>query len=482
MKTALFLIHRYLGLALCLIMVAWCLSGVVMMYVGYPALSQQARIAALPALSLENCCRIPTNTPDLAGIPLASFEIEMLEGRPSLRLADGFGPVAIMDLASGDWRTEISINDARRIAGAFFGLPPASTHSLDVDLVGHDQWTVSGEFDADRPLFKVAKGDPAGTEIYVSSSTGKIVQRTTRRERGWNWVGAVVHWIYFTKLRRAPEIWTQVVVWTSLLGVFLTVTGLWYGITQIRLKGATRWTPYRGLRFWHHLIGLIFGIFTLAWVASGLLSMNPWGLLVGGGGGAESSRLRDFDLTSDDALSVARRLAEKGIDGAVKRIASAPLDGHLYLLKWTDHGIARLDGETLAPAPLSTEALPVLAASLAATKSVASEGMISEPDDYYFGLKEKPLLPVYRVILNVPDRTRYYLDPRTGQLLQKTDSNDRLYRWLFEAVHRWDFAAALRQRGIWDVVMLLLMAGVSAVCLTGVYMGYRYLFRRRRAE
>jgi len=49
-------------------------------------------------------------------------------------------------------------------------------------------------------------------------------------------------------------------------------------------------------------------------------------------------------------------------------------------------------------------------------------------------------------------------------------------------VHRWDFAAALRQRGIWDVVMLLLMAGVSAVCLTGVYMGYRYLFRRRRAE
>ena len=481
MKNALFLIHRYLGLGLCLIMAAWCLSGVVMIYVDYPAVSQDARIAALPPLSLKGCCRIPETTPDLAGIPLASFEIEMLEGRPSLRLADSFGPVAIVDLTKGDWRTEISIDDARLIAGDFFGVSPASARALNVDLVGHDQWTVSGEFDADRPLFKVAKGDPAGTEIYVSSSTGKIVQKTTRYERGWNRVGAVVHWLYFTELRRAPEIWTQVVIWTAVLGIFLTVTGIWYGVTQIRPRGATRWTPYRGLRFWHHLAGLIFGIFTLAWVASGLLSMNPWGLLVGSGAGAEASRLRNFDLTSDDALAVARRLAEKGIDGQVKRIASAPLDGHLYLMEWTDHGLARLDGETLAPAPLSAAALPALAALLDPVKAVASEGMISAPDAYYFGLKKKVPLPAYRVILDDADRTRYYLDPRTGQLLQKTDRNDRLYRWLFEAVHRWDFAAALRQRGVWDAVMLFLMAGVSAVCLTGVYMGYRYLFRRRRA-
>ena len=125
----------------------------------------------------------------------------------------------------------------------------------------------------------------------------------------------MVHWIYFTKLRRSPEIWTQVVIWTSLLGTFLTVTGLWYGVTQIRLHGSARWTPYRGLRFWHHLAGLVFGIFTLTWVASGLLSMNPWGLLVGHGAGLEASRLRNFDLTSDDALAVARLLAERGIDG-----------------------------------------------------------------------------------------------------------------------------------------------------------------------
>jgi hypothetical protein len=272
------------------------------------------------------------------------------------------------------------------------------------------------------------------------------------------------------------------VIWTSLFGTFLTVTGLWYGITQIRLRGEARWTPYRGLRFWHHLAGLVFGIFTLTWVASGLLSMNPWGLLVSHGAGLEANRLRNFDLTSDDALAVARHLAEKGIDRTAKRVASSPLGGHLYLTEWTDHGLVRLDGKTLAPAPLSVEDLPALAARLDPAKSIASENIISEPDDYYFGLKEKPPLPAYRVILGDADRTRYYLDPRTGQLLQKTDRNGRLYRWLFDAVHRWDFAAPLRQHGLWDAVMLFLMAGVSAVCLTGVYMGYRYLFRRRAAR
>ena len=91
------------------------------------------------------------------------------------------------------------------------------------------------------------------------------------------------------------------------------------------------------------------------------------------------------------------------------------------------------------------EDLPALAALLDPARSHHERGPpLETPDDYYFGLREKPRLPVYRVILDDADRTRYYLDPRTGELLQKTDRNSRLYRWLFEAVHRWDFAVALR--------------------------------------
>ena len=480
MKRALFLVHRYVGLVMGLLMAAWCLSGVVMMYVGYPALAPAQRIAALTPLSFNDVREIDPAKTSLTGIPIESFEIEMLKDHPVLRLFDSFGPVAIVDLVTGGVLTEISADDSRKIAATFFGLPSEAARNLLVTQLGRDQWTVSGEFDADRPLFRVERGDPNGTEIYVSSSTGKVVQETTRWQRGWNWVGSVPHWLYFTELRRDPGVWTDVIIFTSLLGVFLTVTGLYYGVLQIRLRKSARWSPYSGLRFWHHLAGLVFGVLTLAWVGSGFLSVNPWGLLEGRGAGAEAARLQNLDLVSDDALAVVHRLKTTPPDAGIERITSAPLDGKLYLIEATDKGSRRLDAATLEPAPLEPEELSRLAARLQPDTPIQSQGMIAAPDAYYFAAHGAPPLPAYRVILRDPDATRYYLDPMAGRILQKTDGNDRLYRWLFEAVHRWDFSAGLRTRGIWDAVMLTLMAGVSAVCLTGVYMGFRFLFPRRR--
>ena len=43
-------LHRYLGIALAIPMLAWCLSGVVMMYVGYPSLPEEIRLGHLPSL------------------------------------------------------------------------------------------------------------------------------------------------------------------------------------------------------------------------------------------------------------------------------------------------------------------------------------------------------------------------------------------------------------------------------------------------
>jgi hypothetical protein len=32
--------------------------------------------------------------------------------------------------------------------------------------------------------------------------------------------------------------------------------------------------------YWHHITGLVFGVVTLAFVASGLVSMHPWGFSI----------------------------------------------------------------------------------------------------------------------------------------------------------------------------------------------------------
>ncbi|WP_211116173.1 hypothetical protein [Methylophaga sp. SB9B] len=47
----LFLWHRWLGIALCLFMALWFISGIVMLFVGYPKLTSTEHLQSLPALS-----------------------------------------------------------------------------------------------------------------------------------------------------------------------------------------------------------------------------------------------------------------------------------------------------------------------------------------------------------------------------------------------------------------------------------------------
>jgi uncharacterized iron-regulated membrane protein len=86
-------------------------------------------------------------------------------------------------------------------------------------------------------------------------------------------------------------------------------------------------------------------------------------------------------------------------------------------------------------------------------------------------------LPAYRVIANDGRNTRYYLDPVSGEILNKIDTNDRWYRWLHSGLHRGDFTGFLRSRPVWDLFMGLFMLGVTGVCVTGMCMGFRRLGR-----
>jgi hypothetical protein len=212
-----FLVHRYLGIVLGLVMALWCASGVVMMYVSYPALTPAARLRGLSPIDWQQCCSV--NDDALAdGDAVNRFQVEMLTGRPVLHVSVAEGPGRTIDLTDGKPLGSISIAQATRVAATFgqangIGTPPQFVGPLE-----DDQWTVSGEFRAHRPLLLFDFHDGAGTELYVSGRTGEPVQMTTARVRFWNWLGAVPHWIYFSSLRRNARLWTRIVVYTSLLG------------------------------------------------------------------------------------------------------------------------------------------------------------------------------------------------------------------------------------------------------------------------
>jgi hypothetical protein len=111
-----------------------------------------------------------------------------------------------------------------------------------------------------------------------------MVTWTTTSHRFWNWLGTIPHFLYFQSLRMQQQLWSQTVIWTSLLGTFLTVVGLILGVAQFGRGKRGKISPYRGWFYWHHVMGLIVGVLTLTWVFSGLVSMNPWGFLESGRG------------------------------------------------------------------------------------------------------------------------------------------------------------------------------------------------------
>jgi uncharacterized iron-regulated membrane protein len=468
-------IHRYLGVALGLLMLVWFLSGIVMMYVPYPQRGESERLSALEPIPWEQCCSFSGVT--LAGGNLIeAAQIENVADRFVMRLRSG-GPPIIADLTNGHILA-IGDAEANRIAEItadhVIGGAPAI---LPAEKIDSDQWTVGDNGVNRRPLYRFTFEDADDTLLYISSVTGEVVVWNTRDQRFWNGLGAIPHWLYFTELRRNVQLWSQVIIWTSLLGTFLTVIGLYLGIARFRTGRDGAMSPYHGWFYWHHLTGLFFGIVTLTWVLSGLFSMQPWGFLESEGGNERQTLAGAYPQWNEVQASLDTIRNEAMTD--IVSLRAAPFAGNLFWLATHQDGhVTRLDDRG-NPAPLSQDDLAQATKLLAGDRAIESAELINAEDAYYFrfqqGFAERdPLpLPAYRIALNDDEGARYYINPTTGQLLLHIDSAQRGYRWLFNGLHRWDFTAALRSRPLWDVIVLFLMIGSTAGVATGVYLAIR---------
>jgi hypothetical protein len=469
-----FLVHRWLGIALALLMALWTLSGFVMLYVSYPATTAAERAAGLERLDLSACCADP-------GVPAGAVEgatVEMLLGRPVLRRIGPEGPVlASLDRSAAPL---IGEREAGLIAQAHMRNAFGTAPTVRVEPVEVDQWSLQQRGSA--PLYKASFADDRGTVLYVSGASGEVVQDTHRSERFWNWLGAVPHWLYFTALRQDGALWSQVVIWASLLGTFLTLSGIYVGI---RMYGrGKRKSPFRGIALWHHWTGLIFGLVTLTWVFSGFASMQPWGWLESAGPDEELQAMAGRPIAGSDVQALVAALAARPQPGIVSAEAAVQGGKPYAILVRADGSRSRARLPDLAPAPVTDANLAAMARLAKPGTAMASQGLIAEGDAYHYDHHSTPaVLPAYRVIYGDAEGTRLYLAPRTGELVDFVDSGSRGFRWWHLALHRLD-VNGLRERPLWDLVTLPLLTGVALVCLLGVWMGMRRLLRlerRRRA-
>src|SRR5690606_4652596 len=181
---------------------------------------------------------------------------------------------------------------------------------------------------------------------------------------------------------------------------------------------------------------LVFGVLTLIWVFSGLFSMQPYGLLESEGPGREIALLRGGVIEGAEVAAVVDRLGGFTPPPGTVALAGQMLDGELQLVALDGaENKRRLDAHGLRPDPLTHKDLQRLTTVLAGDAPVEA-GPLNEGDMFYYDHHVKVRLPAWKVVADDAERTHYYLDPDSGELLNKVDGAGKWYRWLHYGLHR----------------------------------------------
>lgn len=469
MMGAIVLLHRWLGIAFCLLFAMWFASGIVMHFVPFPSLTEAERFAGLAPVDRTQAVMAVADAVTTSGLADATRVrlIQRSDGPvyivsgPSrvraVRAADGAGA----SIASSDVALAIARDHARSR-----GLDAA--HATIVALSDYDQWSVPNGFDRHRPLFHVALGDSAGTELYVSSLTGEIVLDTTRSERGWNLAGSVLHWIYPTVLRSNWSLWDRVVWSVSLLAMIAALLGAVLGLARIKLRGGLIGSPYRGWHALHHLIGLAATVFVLTWIFSGWLSMDHGRLFSRG----QLTSAEAGVINASPNWVAASSLDRQPVSPLAREIEWFAFNGHVY--RRDRIGLAGQTlikaGDTPRDGPVGLLDVHEVEALTARLVAGCGAPVVLADDDDYPAHPAIPGAPVYRSYCG---DLWFDIGGADGNVLQRLDPSRRAYRWFYGALHTLDFPILVAHPRLRDVLIVGLCALGLVFSVTGIAIGWR---------
>ena len=243
--------------------------------------------------------------------------------------------------------------------------------------------------------------------------------------------------------------------------------------------------PYAGWMRWHYITGALFGVFTVTWLFSGMMSLEPWDWASGGGSGA----------------GVRRAIAGGGLDVALfPRVDAAIWDEAMPGRAPKEMEFLRIQGDPyyvargvetkpllVAANPLRIRREPVSIESVMDRVKQGNPGVpivesqvMSEFDSYYYERGQAATLPVLRVKFGDPDRTWFYIDPATSRVVEQLTWRARLNRWVFFGLHTLDFSFWYYNRPLWDIGMIALSLGGGLSSAIGLFIGFRRLKRNAR--
>lgn len=485
--------HRWVGVALCAILLIWFLSGIGMMYWTFPAVSARDRLERAPALDPAAIVLSPHDAAARLGVEAQPAQIRLttFDGRPVYRVTGGGGGRGgggrIVYADTGEEQATASRPMRDRIAAAWTGQRSGDATVERVTDV--DQWTVAGQLRTLRPLWKYSW--PNGEQLYIGEA-GEVVQYTTTASRLGAYVSAIPHWFYFTPIRQHQPQWLQFMIWSAGIGTVLAIVGLVIGIwryspsKRYRMDGAPTSIPYRGQKRWHTVLGLVFGVAAATWAFSGMLSLDPFPRSApqpgaaggrGSGPGVAASLRGRVDMAAFAGIHPADVIAgspDLGIreleftSFAGEPVFAANLaDGTTRMLRIDGTPVGEFDRERIVD--IVTRAAPDPAA--------VETHLVTQYDWYYRDRTGQRPLPVILAQMHDDRKTRYYIDPATARVVGSYNTGNWVGRWLYNGLHSLDFPWLYNHRPLWDIVVIAFMLGGAALCVTSLVLAWRVLGR-----
>jgi len=488
-----YLVHRWLGIGGCLLMLLWFVSGMVMLFIGYPKLTSGERLAALPVLGDARDLQGLSVLPAVVQAEPEVVALTTLRGEPAYVVRNGSN-VGAWSAVTGQALLPVSAQRAEASAAQFAG----GQAFVGATRVDEDRWTHSRALDAHRPLYRVEVGGAQPGDVYVSSHTGEVVQDAPHVQQRWNYVGAWLHWLYFLRMQSVDPVWTWVVIVLSALCTVAAISGIVVGVWRWRFRGHYRSgakTPYvEPWMRWHHLIGLVAAAFVFSWIFSGLMSMNPLGVFSSTREAIDSGRYRGGAVAVDGALGEPAALLA-AVDGARFKPVEMQwrrIGGELFAVLLDGQGETRIvsgsDGHLqvarLLPAAWLQQKVRALSDAPVQgywVQLAADESFHPRAPEAMNGAAVRRF-PVAVADFGDAEATRVYLDLATGDPLLTMGRRERVGRWLFYFLHSWDLPAMLRQDTARLAVLLLLSLAGAALCATATVIGYRRLRMKLRCR
>jgi PepSY-associated TM region len=453
-------LHRWLGVAFCLPVAIWFASGIVMHFVPFPAaLPEAERAAGRDDIDLARVEHGPTEAIAAGGAREAT-RVRLIE-RPDGPIYLVSGPTGVRavradDLADGALHSQqlalsVAMNYAR-------GRDRDFSRAAVAGVAFFDQWTISAGYDSHRPLYRVALDDDPATDLYVSSTTGEVVLETTRSVRGWNYLGSVAHWIYFTGLRSHAAAWNALLRWLSLLALIGAVAGAIVGPARLKVEGGRLVSPFRGWQVCHHRLGLVCMPFLVTWLLSGWLSMDD-GLLFSSG---KPTPAEANALIGEPLWSALPPDEIKHLSAPVREVQWFAFGGRIYR------------GERQSAEPTKRQPLLRPGEIDAATRRLQRSCEPAFPIGAGDSCAAAPAVASGTVVRVVCGNDWFQIDTTDGAV-EKIDGSRRSYRWLHYGLHRFDWPFLANHPAVRTVLIVLLSATGLVFSFTAVAIGCRRL-------